>query len=61
MAYADAHGAEGVFSGGAQELVHCGGDEAGAAGAEGMAESDRAAVGIYVRRVVGDAEFAKNG
>ena len=61
LAYADAHGAEGVFSGGAQELVHRSGDEARAAGAEGVAESNCATVGIYVGRVVGHAEFAENG
>lgn len=61
LAYADAHGAEGVFPAGAQELVRGGSDEARSAGAERMAECDCATVGINVRRVVGDAEFAENG
>jgi len=60
LAYAYTHGAEGVFPFGAVQFVHGGGNQTRAAGSERVSDGDGAAVGIYVRSVVGDAEFSKD-
>ena len=43
------------------KLLGRGQRQAGAGHAERVAERDRAAVGVHVRRVVGDAELAQDG
>src|SRR5437879_8955672 len=60
LADTDAHGAEGVAPVGAQELVERGGDEACDDGAERMAYGDSAAVGVKVRRIVGNTNVAED-
>src|SRR5687767_15184121 len=61
LAHADAHRAQRIAPAGARELVGGGGDEARPGGAQRVAERDRAAVGIHVRRIVGEAEVAHHG
>src|SRR6267154_1552715 len=52
LAHADAHGAERISAVGSQELVERRGYKPRAAGAQGMPECNRTAVGVHVRRVV---------
>src|SRR4051812_45947695 len=61
LADADAHGAEGVAFVRALKFVRGGGDEARAAGAKRVSNGDAAAVGAYVRGVIGDAQSAQRG
>src|SRR5579859_5532641 len=60
LAYADAHGAKGVASVGAQELIERRGDQARAAGTERVADGDGSAIGIDVRGVVWDSQITQN-
>src|SRR5215467_2915857 len=55
LADADTHGAKGVASVCAKELVERGADQARAAGAKGMADGDSATVRIHVCGIVGNA------
>src|SRR6476661_5766244 len=61
LADADAHGRERELSAAALELLGCGQRKARAGHSERMAESDRAAVGVHLRRIVGKAELAEDG
>src|SRR5580692_1220065 len=61
LTHSDAHGAEGVTAAAALELIDRGGCEARAAGAERMAERDRAALGIHMGGIVRDLELAQHG
>jgi len=61
LANADAHGAKSEAAFGPEQLVRGGRGEASATGAERMADGDSAAVGVNVRGIVGQAEFAENG
>src|SRR5208337_924057 len=60
LANADAHGAEGITPLGAQQLIERSDHEAPTAGAEWMAYGDGSAIGVDVRGIVGEAEFAKD-
>src|SRR6267143_5027914 len=60
LAYADAHGAQRVFSLCAQELVERRGDKARAAGSQRMTDGDGTAIWIHVRRVVWNSQFAQD-
>ena len=60
LAHTDAHGAERRFSIRSQKLIERGGYKTRAAGTQGMAESNRTTVGIHVRRVVWNSEFAQH-
>src|SRR3954447_18330098 len=61
LADADAHGGEAKLTAVALQFLGCREEEPRAGHAEGVTERDRAAVGVYARVVVGDAELAKNG
>src|SRR4051794_39787183 len=61
LADADAHGRKSELAAGPLKLLGGGEGEARAGHAERVAEGDRAAVGVHVGRIVGDAELAENG
>src|SRR5438034_848690 len=61
LADADAHGGQRPALTGELELEGGGADEAGAAHSERVAERDGAAIGIDVRRLLGEAEVAQHG
>src|SRR5438128_7157481 len=61
LADADAHGGERELAAAPLEAMHGGEREPRARHAERMSERDRAAVGIDVLGVVGDAELAQTG
>src|SRR5690242_17559885 len=60
LADADAHGRERQLAAGALELLGCGEREARAGHSERVAERDRSAVGVHLRRVVREAELAED-
>src|SRR2546429_276591 len=60
LTYANAHGAQGVAAARSFKLIERGGHQTRARSAERMAERDRAAVRIDVRRVVGDSVVAQH-
>jgi len=60
LAYTDTHGAERVFAFCAQELVERCGYKTSAAGAQRVADGDRATVWIDVRGVVWNSQFAQD-
>src|SRR6266446_7411397 len=61
LAHTDAHGAERIFSLCTHELIERRSRKTRAAGAQGVPESNRAAVRIHVRRVVRNSQFAQHG
>src|SRR5690606_485859 len=61
LAHTYAHGAQGVATTGALQLECCGHQQAGAGHAQGVAQGDRAAVGVDPGVVVLDTQFAHDG
>ena len=60
MADADAHGAQGVASAGTLQLVQGGGNQSGAAHAQGMTQGDGSAVRINVVRIIRQTKVPKD-
>jgi hypothetical protein len=60
LANADAHGAKGAARFGGLQLISRCGDQSCAACAERKSDSDGAAVGIYVRSVVGEIQITRD-
>src|SRR5438270_12770471 len=61
LADADAHGGERELAAGPLKLLRGGEGKASTRHSERVAERDRAAVGVHVGRIVGNAELAKHG
>src|SRR5688572_16213847 len=61
LAHADAEGAERVAALAAFQLAERSQGQARAAHAQGMAERDRSAVRVHLRRIVGQPELAQAG
>eukprot|EP01137_Pigoraptor_chileana_P034749 Opistho-2@27764 len=61
LTHPDAHGAQGIASARAMQLVDGGGDQASAAGAQRVTQGNGAAVRVDAGVIVGQAQLAQHG